>query len=281
LWNYKCTKQVVVPANPDFGIVEQEELPFIGGPRTCLPASSISNSKESFSLIQDIKSLQNCVDSSCRTLYGSWESEIIMDLEILSSEGIDARKDDVLKYINKKSNKVNGVTSKRIIYFNTVKYKVGSEGFQSDGFKDLCRDLGNKALSSGFYLIKNGFKKRKPYYCQEFTCNRYQVYKGDIWKKKLSATVYRGKSYNHDRRLNRTSGQSLPRMTSTLKPLSKENRCKFCFYVGMDEKGFVIANGGSNVHCHHPRLMHLDLGNGDSYLMWLDVSVIFVFHLVM
>jgi len=70
----------------------------------------------------------------------------------------------------------------------------------------------------------------------------------------LSATVYRGKSYNHDRRLNRTSGQSLPRMTSTLKPLSKENRCKFCFYVGMDEKGFVIANGGSNVHFHHPRL---------------------------
>jgi len=22
----------------------------------------------------------------------------------------------------------------------------------------------------------------------------------------------------------------------------------------MNEKGFVIANGGSNVHCHHPRL---------------------------
>jgi len=267
-------KQVVVPANPDFGIVQQEELPFIGGPRTCLLASSISNPKESFSLIQDIKSLQNCVDSSCRTLYGSWESKIIMDLEISSSEGIDARKDDVLKYINKKSNKVNGVTGNSIIYFNTVKYKVGSEGFQSDGFKDLCRDLGNKALSSGFYLIKNGFKKRKPYYCQEFTCNRYQVYKGDIRKKKLSSTVYRGKSYNHDRRLNRASGQSLPRMTSTLKPSSKENRCKFCFYVGMDEKGFVIANGGSNVHCHHPRLCEDEISYPTNLLSSENLSAI-------
>jgi len=99
-----------------------------------------------------------------------------MALQVSSSEGIDARQDDVLMYINKKSREVHGVTDTNIIYFNTVKYKVGTDGSRSNGFKDLCRDLGNQALGNGFYLVKNGFKKWKPYYCQEFTCNRYQIY---------------------------------------------------------------------------------------------------------
>jgi len=86
-----------------------------------------------------------------------------MDLEVSSSEGIEARKDDVLKYINKKYREVHSVTGTSIIYFNTVtKYKVGSAGFRSDGFKDLCRDLGNKALSNGFYLIKMDSKSGNP-----------------------------------------------------------------------------------------------------------------------
>ena len=70
------------------------------------------------------------------------------------------------------------------------------------------------------------------------------------------------------------SGQSLPRMTSTLKPLSKENRCKFCFYVGMDEKGFVIANGGSNVHCHHPRLCEDEISYPTNLLSTENLSAI-------
>ena len=136
-----------------------------------------------------------------------------------------------------------------------MKNKVGTDGSRSNGFKDLCKeDLGNKSLSNRFYLVKNGLKKQKPYYYQEFICNRYQIYNSDIQKKKMSAMVYCGKSYIYDRTLNITLIQSLPRMTSTLKPLSKENCCKFCFYVGMDKKGFVIVNGGFNVHCHHPRL---------------------------
>jgi len=46
----------------------------------------------------------------------------------------------------------------------------------------------------------------------------------------------------------------MPRMTSTMKPICKHNCCKFTLYVAFDGIRFFVSPGGSNMHCHHPRL---------------------------
>ena len=197
-----------------------------------------------------------------------------MDLCILSRNGIEYKRENVLKYIKKESKELARDMNEdsSIVYFNFEKYKVGNGGFDGDGYKDLCCDLGNEAIRNGFYLVKNGYKERKPYYCQEFTCNRYQVYSGDL--KKMIPAVYRGVKFNNNRSLCREGGKSMPRMTSTLRPLCKENRCKFCFYVGCDELGFLIASGGQNTHCHHPMLVSEEISFPTRLLSKQDVSLI-------
>lgn len=140
----------------------------------------------------------------------------------MSHNGTEYKRDNILKYIKKESKETvrDFYVDSSIVYFDFEKYKVGNDGFDGDGYNDL----GNEAIRNSFYLVKNGFKDRKPYYCQEFTCNQYQVYSGDFKKKNAFSAVYRSVKYNNNRSLSHDGDQSMPRMTSTFRPLCKENQ---------------------------------------------------------
>ena len=73
--------------------------------------------------------------------------------------------------------------------------------------------------------------------------------------KKPNLSVYQGKSFNSNKSLSRRSkGLNMPTMTSTIKPICKHNRCKFTLHIAFDGIEFFVTPGGSNMHCHHPRL---------------------------
>ena len=168
---------------------------------------------------------------------------------------------NIMKYISKKvSNKESYEFDGSTVYFDVKKYAVDADGFNGKPFQPLTIDICNAAVKSGFYLAKNGFKPRQGISAQEFVCNRYLLYKGDLNKKKSSPTVYRGCSYNADKNLSRgKEGLKMPRMTSTMKPLCKGNRCKFCFYIAHDHIGFFLVPGGNMEHSHHPRLLEKEI----------------------
>ena len=204
-----------------------------------------------------VSELQKSIDDACKILYKPWTSVILMDMCQVNEQNISLLPQvDIMKYNSKKvSDRQSYEFDGSTVYFDINKYAVGEHGFHGKPFQQLTLDICNAAIKSGFYLTKHGFKQRQGLCAQEFVCNRYQLYQGDLKKKKISPTVYRGCSYNADRNLSRgKEGLKMPRMTSTMKPLCKENRCKFCFYIAYDHIGFFLTQGGNAVHCHHPPL---------------------------
>ena len=207
--------------------------------------------------------LQKTIDNACKKLYVPWASQLVMDLTLYRDSEETLIKGDIMQYATKgkktrksrgKNNLNKEVEPALLVYFDVKKYPVGEDYFDGPGYEALCRDLCEAAIKSGFYLVKNGFQERKKLHCQEFTCNRYQTYKGDMNKKRNSSSVYRGTAFNNKSLSRGSVGINMPRMTCTMKPICKHNRCKFTFYVAFDGIGFFVAPGGSNMHCHHPRL---------------------------
>ena len=204
-----------------------------------------------------VSELQDSIDDACKILYKPWKTAILMDMCLIyQTKTVFLSQIDMMQYASKDFTiKDRFEHDGSLVYFDINKYPVTEEGFDGLPYKNLSRDICNAAIKSGFYLVKNGFKDRQGLYAQEFTCNRYQLYKGDLNKKKEATTVYRGCSYNDNNKLSRgTIGLKMPRMTSTMKPISKENKCKFSFYLTYDNVGFFLVPGGTCEHSHHPRL---------------------------
>jgi len=205
-----------------------------------------------------ITELQEKIDQACKILYNPWHSNIIMDMSFLKDNEVVNAKVDISQFMSKDySIKKYYEQHKSIVYFSLKKYPVSEDAFESVDYKNLQNDLCNSSITDGFYLIRNGFKERKKVYAQEFVCNRYQTYRSNKKKKgDKNSTVYRGCAYNSNHKLSRgPDGLNMSRMTTTLKPLCKENRCKFSFFVSYDNVGFFIVPGaGKNIHIHHPRL---------------------------
>ena len=225
------------------------------------PSESVDNESSDVSLVDQciyVNELKETIDSACNFLYKPWRSQILMDMSFLDKKGCVTNHSnlDIMRFTSKDySIKKRFDSDGTIVYFDLDKYPTCEKGFDSIAFKKLQEDICNASIKDGFYLIRNGFKNRQSLCAQEFVCNRYQTYRK--YKKKGSemGTVYRGHSYNANYKLSRgPEGMKMPRMTTTLKPLCSENRCKFSFFVSFDEIGFFIVPGGNNEHIHHPRL---------------------------
>jgi len=61
---------------------------------------------------------------------------------------------DIIHLLNSRGNK------SQQSYFDLKKFKV-TNGFESDNFSLLCKELCNKGISNGYMLVKNGTCQRK------------------------------------------------------------------------------------------------------------------------
>ena len=190
--------------------------------------------------------LQEAVEEASKNMHKSWKSELKMDLYIHSVLKEDV---DLMQFCG--GSKPQQVFDR--VYFDVMKFSVKGE-FNGEGFKMLSKELCTKAISAGFRLVRNGRKKRKNVgLCQEFVCNKSLIYKK--WKH-AQLDNFRRTSFNNDRKNSRgKDGKTMSRQVTTQRPVSRECRCKFCFYVGVDSRGFFVVPGyGSNVHTHHVKL---------------------------
>ena len=87
-----------------------------------------------------------------------------------------------------------------------------------------------------------------------FFCQRYTVYKGDT--KEISGSwEYRKYTLHNDRLNQRDLGRKKCRRSYSTKSVSKENRCKFVFYINFDSYGFYIEPDlGNRNHSYHQPL---------------------------
>jgi hypothetical protein len=190
--------------------------------------------------------LQEAVEEASKNMHQSWKSELKMDLYIHSVLKKDV---DLTQFCG--GSKPQQVFDR--VYFDVMKFSVKGE-FNGEGFKMLSKELCTKAISAGFRLVRNGRKKRKNVgLCQEFVCNKSLIYKK--WKH-AQLDNFRRTSFNNDRKNSRgKDGKTMSRQVTTQRPVSRDCRCKFCFYVGVDSRGFFVVPGyGSNVHTHHVKL---------------------------
>jgi len=92
------------------------------------------------------------VDSACKALYKNWDGKLFMDTH---KKGHDHNQSvDIIHLLNSHGN--NSQQS----YFDLKKFNV-TNGFKSDDFSLLCKELCNKGISNGYMLVKNGTCLRK------------------------------------------------------------------------------------------------------------------------
>jgi len=103
------------------------------------------------------------------------------------------------------------------------------------------------------YMVHSPVLRSYVGFCQEFVCNKSLLYKK--WKH-AKLDNFRRTSFNNDRKNSRgKDGKTMSRQVTTQRPVSRDCRCKFCFYVGVDTRGFFVVPGyGSNVHTNHVKL---------------------------
>ena len=184
------------------------------------PKENSSNKNICCIEVPNFKEIKESIDEGCYSLYEPWKSQIVMDMTLVTNEGLISEKCDIFKYSSPEYYEANVGVSDAVfpnsVYFDLLKYAV-VDGYSGSNFQELSNDLCKACIQdSGFTLVKNGFKTVKSIYCQEFVCNRSFTYRGKIDSNRSSMKQYRGKSYNNDRKKNRSLiGQCLPRMTNT------------------------------------------------------------------
>ena len=195
--------------------------------------------------------LKDYIDQQFTELNAKWSSSIFMPALV---DSVFMEKCDILQFVN--DHTFYGYDSPRLVRFSTEKYSL-LDGFEGNGFKELCKDVMKASIKSGFKVSKNGNYEIKSLniVAKRFSCTRSFVYRGD--KSSRSDLSYRNLSYHNDRKNNRgKKGIHMSRRSKTSRSLTPSCRCRFFFLIHFDLYSFyVVSSGyGSTIHSHHHQL---------------------------
>ena len=124
----------------------------------------------------------------------------------------------------------------------TIQDKV-KQKFKSAAYLKLSRDLREASGKCEFNITQNGnqkftYKRTGLIIRNRFSCQRFTVYKGE--SKEISGTKeYRKYTLHNDRLNQRDLGRKKCRRSYSTKSVTKENHCKFVFYINFDSYGFL------------------------------------------
>ena len=120
----------------------------------------------------------------------------------------------------------------------------------------MSKHLQDACGQCGFNITENGnqkfqYKTSGLVMRNRFSCQRYTLYKGTT-KEISGLREYRNYTLHNDQLNQRDQGRKKCRRSFSSKSITKENRCKFFFYMYCGKYGFYVELGlGNNKHTHH------------------------------
>ena len=120
--------------------------------------------------------------------------------------------------------------------------------FKSESYINLSKDLRDACGQCGFNITQNGnqkflYKTSGLVIRNRFSCQRYTLYKGSTTREISGSRDYRNYTLHNDRLNQRDQGRKKCRRSYSSKSVTKENRCKFFFYLNFDKHGFYVEPG--------------------------------------
>ena len=220
------------------------------------------------------RSLRQYIENECYC-HSQWSQKLMFRASIDQTTYTEM---DITMYIGNLRNKEKVKKGSHRVYFDPNQYSIAEElekqsnltedtsiqdrvkqAFKSAAYLKLSRDLREASGKCGFNITQNGnqkftYKRTGLIIRNRFSCQRYTVYKGD--SKEISGSrEYRRYTLHNDRLNQRDLGRKKCRRSYSSKSVSKENRCKFVFYVNFDSYGFYIEPGlGNRNHSYHQPL---------------------------
>jgi hypothetical protein len=149
----------------------------------------------------------------------------------------------------------------------------------TNSLSKLSRDLCKVCFDHGFQIYSDGCtgSKGPPNHC--YKCQQGRIYRGmKLMKKEASEKIqYCNSSFIDDKRLNsRANGKTLPRRTSTARPIDKSCKCTFAIVIKVADAGFYldIPYGKAMNHCYHRRVVPSEYGLPKRLLSEKQMSLI-------
>ena len=219
-------------------------------PKHNLNSGTVQNVVQHSNNFADLQSLILFIDKKCHSMFPPWSGEIMFPPQVDGNI-------NVTKYADKKFRKhVEENLMSKTFFCNEV--YPSKDGFISQGFKKLTKDLQRAAFFSGFEIIKNGkydSKQYDLYGCQKFVCSKCRLY-NEKRSEHTKNTSFRKSTYHQDRLNTRGPlGKKMCRRTTTKRPIFASQKCNYFFLIHYNEKGFYVVPGiGNTNHRFHPKL---------------------------
>ena len=181
----------------------------------------------------DIDEIADYIDQNCHEITSTpWNSELLFPSSINDEE---CKQQNILKYIDSKNHKQ---TKKRNVdrfkvYLNPQEYS-SSDGYDSNAFHKLSKDLSNASLECGFNVVKNGTREWKSATVKmiRFVCCRYRKFRGNTRAIGNNEFSFRHHDYHNDKKNSRgIEGIHCQRKTWTKRAINLKHTCPFYFYV--------------------------------------------------